>query len=163
MAHSRLIAKQQMQHRPAISSNRNIACHALPAFKAEAAAAVMASAALLLAQPALADLNAFEAAAGGEFGRGSAMQYGEADIQGRDFSGQARHIRSVWSRTGTGTVCTRLDPCVLCNSDIGSFYDVSSLGKSSGASVRKWQHNSCQCSSQRQSRLRVWWQSTPLT
>jgi hypothetical protein len=25
---------------------------------------------------------------GGEFGRGSAMQYGEADIQGKDFHGQ---------------------------------------------------------------------------
>jgi hypothetical protein len=38
---------------------------------------------------ALADLNVYEAAAGGEFGIGSAQQYGEADIQGRDFSNQA--------------------------------------------------------------------------
>jgi hypothetical protein len=39
---------------------------------------------------ALADLNVYEAAAGGEFGIGSAQQYGEADIQGKDFSNQVR-------------------------------------------------------------------------
>ncbi|KAK9811424.1 hypothetical protein WJX72_003758 [[Myrmecia] bisecta] len=44
--------------------------------------------ALLTAQPALADLNKYEAAAGGEFGIGTAQQYGEADLRGRDFSGQ---------------------------------------------------------------------------
>ncbi|GLC41121.1 hypothetical protein PLESTB_001793800 [Pleodorina starrii] len=53
-----------------------------------AAAALAASATLALAGPALADLNVYEAEAGGEFGIGSAMQYGEADVQGRDFSGQ---------------------------------------------------------------------------
>lgn len=37
---------------------------------------------------AVADLNVYEAEAGGEFGRGSAMQYGEADLQGRDFEKQ---------------------------------------------------------------------------
>eukprot|EP01025_Chloroclados_australasicus_P025276 TRINITY_DN2527_c0_g6_i1.p1 TRINITY_DN2527_c0_g6~~TRINITY_DN2527_c0_g6_i1.p1 ORF type:complete len:282 (+),score=24.87 TRINITY_DN2527_c0_g6_i1:88-846(+) len=36
----------------------------------------------------LADLNKFEAAAGGEFGIGSAQQFGEADLTGRDFSNQ---------------------------------------------------------------------------
>lgn len=39
-------------------------------------------------QPALADLNKFEAAAGGEFGVGTAAQYGEAELRGKDFSGQ---------------------------------------------------------------------------
>eukprot|EP01024_Parvocaulis_polyphysoides_P036560 TRINITY_DN324_c0_g1_i1.p1 TRINITY_DN324_c0_g1~~TRINITY_DN324_c0_g1_i1.p1 ORF type:complete len:250 (-),score=39.13 TRINITY_DN324_c0_g1_i1:245-994(-) len=38
--------------------------------------------------PSFADLNKFEAAAGGEFGIGSAQQYGEADLTGRDFSNQ---------------------------------------------------------------------------
>lgn len=44
----------------------------------------------LHARSALADLNSFEYEMGGEFGKGSAMQYGEADIQGRDFSNQVR-------------------------------------------------------------------------
>lgn len=37
---------------------------------------------------ALADLNKFEADIGGEFGKGTAQQYGEADLKGRDFSSQ---------------------------------------------------------------------------
>eukprot|EP01023_Acetabularia_acetabulum_P018022 TRINITY_DN1909_c0_g1_i1.p1 TRINITY_DN1909_c0_g1~~TRINITY_DN1909_c0_g1_i1.p1 ORF type:complete len:246 (+),score=40.18 TRINITY_DN1909_c0_g1_i1:304-1041(+) len=40
------------------------------------------------AAPSYADLNKFEAAAGGEFGIGTAQQYGEADLTGRDFSNQ---------------------------------------------------------------------------
>lgn len=52
--------------------------------------ALLASAALLSSAPAYADLNELEAAAGGEFGIGSAMQYGEADVQGKDFSSQVR-------------------------------------------------------------------------
>jgi uncharacterized protein YjbI with pentapeptide repeats len=51
-------------------------------------ASLLLSAALLAAQPALADLNRFEQEAGGEFGQGTAQQYGEADIKGRDFSNQ---------------------------------------------------------------------------
>ena len=43
---------------------------------------------LMVASPALAELNRFEAAAGGEFGIGSAQQFGEADVAGQDFSGQ---------------------------------------------------------------------------
>lgn len=43
---------------------------------------------LLAAQPSYAELNKFEAAAGGEFGMGTAQQYGEADVKGRDFSNQ---------------------------------------------------------------------------
>jgi hypothetical protein len=31
----------------------------------------------------------------GEFGRGSAMQYGEADLQGRDFAQQVRAAEAV--------------------------------------------------------------------
>lgn len=52
------------------------------------AAGALFSAALLTAQPALADLNKYEEALGGEFGNGSAQQYGEADIKGRDFSNE---------------------------------------------------------------------------
>lgn len=43
---------------------------------------------MLAAAPAHADLNKFEAAAGGEFGMGTAQQYGEANVIGKDFSGQ---------------------------------------------------------------------------
>jgi hypothetical protein len=64
-------------------------CQALPEFKAERAAAAVLASALLMCPAALADLNVYEAAAGGEFGIGSAQQYGEADIQGKDFSNQA--------------------------------------------------------------------------
>ncbi|CAG9465037.1 unnamed protein product [Pedinophyceae sp. YPF-701] len=38
--------------------------------------------------PAMADLNKYEYEAGGEFGVGTAGQYGEADLTGRDFSNQ---------------------------------------------------------------------------
>lgn len=48
----------------------------------------MVGAALLLGSPAIADLNKYEAAAGGEFGIGTAQQFGETDISGRDFSGE---------------------------------------------------------------------------
>lgn len=52
--------------------------------------ALAAGAALTIAltPPALADLNRFEYNAGGEFGVGSALQYGEADLKNRDFSKQ---------------------------------------------------------------------------
>eukprot|EP00892_Ulva_mutabilis_P011804 jgi/Ulvmu1/8997/UM005_0088.1 len=43
---------------------------------------------VLAATPAFADLNKFEAATGGEFGMGTAGQYGEADLKDRNFSGQ---------------------------------------------------------------------------
>lgn len=39
-------------------------------------------------QPAMADLNKYEADLGGEFGNGTALQFGEADIAGKDFSKQ---------------------------------------------------------------------------
>ncbi len=38
-----------------------------------------------------ADLNKYEAAAGGEFNIGTAQQYGEADIKGKDFHDQVCH------------------------------------------------------------------------
>lgn len=41
-----------------------------------------------MAQAAHAELNQYEFAAGGEFGIGSAKQYGEADIKGQNFSNQ---------------------------------------------------------------------------
>jgi hypothetical protein len=54
----------------------------------QAAAAFALSVSVLAAGPAFADLNVYEAAAGGEFGIGSAAQYGEANISGKDFSKQ---------------------------------------------------------------------------
>lgn len=53
-----------------------------------AGAGAALSAALLFAPPAMAELNRFEFEAGGEFGSGTAAQYGEADLKGRDFSNQ---------------------------------------------------------------------------
>ncbi len=52
------------------------------------AAAAFLSFSLFTCQPASADLNRFEAAAGGEFGVGTAAQFGEAELRGKDFSGQ---------------------------------------------------------------------------
>ena len=54
------------------------------------AAAAFLSLSLFACQPASADLNRFEAAAGGEFGVGTAAQYGEAELRGKDFSGQVQ-------------------------------------------------------------------------
>ena len=54
------------------------------------AAAAFLSLSLVTCQPASADLNRFEAAAGGEFGVGTAAQFGEAELRGKDFSGQVR-------------------------------------------------------------------------
>lgn len=51
-------------------------------------AAALLSAVLLTAQPASADLNKFESESGGEFGRGTAQQFGEADIKGKNFAGE---------------------------------------------------------------------------
>jgi uncharacterized protein YjbI with pentapeptide repeats len=53
-----------------------------------AAVASLISLSACIAAPAFADLNRLEATVEGEFGKGSAMQYGEADIKGKDFSGQ---------------------------------------------------------------------------
>lgn len=55
-----------------------------------AGAAVLLSSALT-AQPGLASLNQFEEAAGGEFGTGTALQYGSADAIGEKFDGQVRN------------------------------------------------------------------------
>lgn len=85
--HSRALVQP---NRVAIRAPRTIVCNALPEFKVEKAAAAVLASALLMCPAALADLNVYEAAAGGEFGIGSAQQYGEADIQGKDFSNQAR-------------------------------------------------------------------------
>lgn len=52
------------------------------------AAAIVVGTGLLMAAPAWADLNKFEAAVGGEFGNGTALQYGEATIVGKDFHGE---------------------------------------------------------------------------
>ena len=58
------------------------------------AAAAILSLSLVTCQPASADLNKFEAAAGGEFGVGTAAQFGEAELRGKDFSGQV-HLPAV--------------------------------------------------------------------
>ena len=52
------------------------------------AAAGLMSLGMAVTQPSFADLNKYEAAAGGEFNVGTAMQYGEAELRGKDFSGQ---------------------------------------------------------------------------
>jgi len=54
----------------------------------KAGVAVVMSAAVCFSSPALADLNKYEAAAGGEFGNGTAQQYGEAELRGHDFHGE---------------------------------------------------------------------------
>ena len=54
------------------------------------AGAALLSLSLFSCQPVLADLNRFEAAAGGEFGVGTAAQFGEAELRGKDFSGQVQ-------------------------------------------------------------------------
>lgn len=59
----------------------------LTALKTAAAGALL-SACVLLAPPALADLNQAEAQIGGEFGIGTSKQYGEAEINGKDFHGE---------------------------------------------------------------------------
>lgn len=53
-----------------------------------ALAAGLAASLTMAPGPALADLNKFEYNAGGEFGVGTALQYGEADLKGRDFHNQ---------------------------------------------------------------------------
>lgn len=71
------------------------------------AAAGLLSLSLALTPPSLADLNKFEAAAGGEFGVGTAMQYGDAELRGKDFSGQVS-IDSILSKVaGTAAVSSR--------------------------------------------------------
>lgn len=78
------------------SLTRLCTCHLAPHHReltvtkrvlAGAAATVLSFGAFAF-QPALADLNKFEADAGGEFNVGTAAQYGEAELRGKDFSGQ---------------------------------------------------------------------------
>eukprot|EP00882_Tetradesmus_deserticola_P013104 GHRQ01013897.1.p1 GENE.GHRQ01013897.1~~GHRQ01013897.1.p1 ORF type:complete len:261 (+),score=92.30 GHRQ01013897.1:47-784(+) len=85
---SRALMQPVSANRAAIRTVRSTVCNAVPEFKVEGAAAAVLASALLMCPAALADLNVYEAAAGGEFGIGSAQQYGEADIQGKDFSNQ---------------------------------------------------------------------------
>lgn len=92
MQRSAPASKAAVQHQQAIRSS--LVCKALPdrqqqvASVAALAATVSVLSSIAFAPVALADLNVYEAAAGGEFGIGSAMQYGEADLQGRDFAAQ---------------------------------------------------------------------------
>lgn len=51
-------------------------------------AAIALSSALCIGGPAIAELNKYEAAAGGEFNNGTAQQYGEATLVGHDFHGE---------------------------------------------------------------------------
>lgn len=77
------------------------------------AAAGMLSLGLAFTQPSFADLNKFEAAAGGEFGVGTAMQYGEAELRGKDFSGQVRAAeQGQFLAHAEGSCCTIL--CRIC-------------------------------------------------
>eukprot|EP00877_Chromochloris_zofingiensis_P002608 jgi/Chrzof1/12348/Cz06g31120.t1 len=63
--------------------------------------AMLASAAVFTSAPAFADLNRLEAEVGGEFGRGTALQYGEADLKGRDFSGQVCRTKEAVTEQAT--------------------------------------------------------------
>lgn len=75
--------------------------------QAAGAAALIAST-LLFAGPSLATLNRFEEAAGGEFGVGTALQYGSAEAIGEKFDGQVHKTRAL----------TAVIPQVLCNATI---------------------------------------------
>ena len=55
-------------------------------------AAVALGAAVCVSGPSLAELNKYEALAGGEFGNGTAQQYGEATLPGHDFHGEVSHL-----------------------------------------------------------------------
>lgn len=61
-----------------------------------AAAAVLAG--TFLCEPAGAELNKFEYQAGGEFGNGTALQYGSADESGSNFKDQVRRIWTLLYR-----------------------------------------------------------------
>lgn len=83
---------------PSERRSRNIVCCSAPndyksrienGFKVLGGASVgFLASCVLVAGPAVAELNKFEQEVGGEFGMGSAQQYGEADLKGRDFSKQ---------------------------------------------------------------------------
>ena len=75
-----------------LSASRSEITNTDKAFRGAAAAFLSFS--LFTCQPASADLNKFEAAAGGEFGVGTAAQFGEAELRGKDFSGQV-HVPAV--------------------------------------------------------------------
>eukprot|EP00798_Chlamydomonas_sp_ICE-L_P019490 gene19490-26153_t len=74
---------------PVQIQTRTVGCNASKWSEASVAtaSAILAST-LLFAAPSYADLNRFEQEAGGEFGQGSAQQWGEAEIGGKDFSKQ---------------------------------------------------------------------------
>ena len=55
-------------------------------------AALLVSGSLLAAQPGFAVLNKFEEAAGGEFGSGTALQYGSAEAIGRHFDNEVANF-----------------------------------------------------------------------
>jgi len=56
--------------------------------KAASAAVALLAGSFLAGEPAIADLNKYEYNAGGEFGNGTAMQYGGADESNGDFKNQ---------------------------------------------------------------------------
>lgn len=58
----------------------------------KAGIAFLSAVALANAGPVSAELNKYEAEAGGEFGSGSAQQYGAADLRGKDFHGQVKNL-----------------------------------------------------------------------
>jgi uncharacterized protein YjbI with pentapeptide repeats len=53
---------------------------------------VAIGAAVCVSAPSLAELNKYEALAGGEFGNGTAQQYGEATLPGHDFHGEVGRL-----------------------------------------------------------------------
>lgn len=108
LSHSKSLQASTMLRCAPFRSQRTVTCKSGDSYNAEraAGAALLASALLAVAPPSLAELNTFEAEAGGEFGRGSALQYGEADLQGRDFHQQ------VWPQWADKLLTTRYCPRV---------------------------------------------------
>jgi hypothetical protein len=58
------------------------------AVRGAAGAALLAAALAVAPPPAAAELSTYEYNAGGEFGSGTAQQWGEADLIGHDFRGE---------------------------------------------------------------------------
>ncbi len=89
-----------------------------------AIAAGLAASLTLAGTPARADLNKFEYNAGGEFGVGTALQYGEADLKNRDF-----HNQDLTRSNFTAADCRN------CNFRLGVFGAFWCFGRTKAAYV----------------------------
>ena len=111
------------------------------------AAAAIAAVAVLTAAPAGAELNKFEANAGGEFGMGSAQQFGEADVKDRDFSNQVwlrpaylptRYLNHTnWSYMRVQGACGRSGLADCASRRIGNHTACFGCGHTCSATIRR--------------------------